>query len=166
MQMSELTNNDNCTIFRRGDIYYIINTQTDERGDPKPGRPAIIVSNDHTNAGSDCVEIVYLTTQPKRPMPTHVTLESKPDTLSIALCESVFTIRKDRLGQFMRPCSAEEMQRVNAALAVSLGLPVASRQPEEGNAAALKADLDFYRRMVGELLSRLQKNETRTVSIV
>ena len=36
------------------------------------GRPAVIISNDIGNNAGPVLEIVYLTTQEKKPLPTHV----------------------------------------------------------------------------------------------
>ena len=145
--------------YRRGDIYYVINISNDENGDPKPGRPAIIVSSDKTNAASDYVEVVYLTTQPKPPMPTHVTLIDNVGRTSTALCESVYTIRKDRLGQFMRHLLDEDMHRTDTALMVSLGIaPVSGENGED--VRHMREELAFYKRMTDELIARLQKGRT------
>lgn len=59
---------------KRGEIYYINRTDaTLQSGSEQyTGRPAIIVSNDKNNEFSTTAEVVYLTTQPKRNLPTHV----------------------------------------------------------------------------------------------
>lgn len=57
---------------KRGDIYYIANSKfyaTDPMNEA--GRPGIIVSSDKLNSHADVVEVVYLTTKDKHPMPTH-----------------------------------------------------------------------------------------------
>lgn len=105
----------------RGDIFYV------QKGfctgsEQEAGRPAIIVSNDTGNRYSTCVEVVYLTTQEKTPMPTHVSLVCKVQ--STALCEQVFTVAKERLSDFVRRCTDEEMQKIDKALMISLGIPM------------------------------------------
>lgn len=108
---------------KRGDIFYIANSKyyaTDPENEA--GRPAIIVSNDILNKNSSVVEVVYLTTRDKKPMPTHVGIICKiPST---ALCETIYTVTKDRIGDFIKSCSAEEMASIDKAMAVSLGLSV------------------------------------------
>lgn len=108
---------------KRGDIFYIANSKyyaTDPENEA--GRPAIIVSNDILNKSSSVVEVVYLTTRDKKPMPTHVGIVCKiPST---ALCETIYTVTKDRIGDFIKSCSAEEMAAIDKAMAVSLGLSV------------------------------------------
>lgn len=108
---------------KRGDIFYIANSKyyaTDPENEA--GRPAIVVSNDILNKNSSVVEVVYLTTRDKKPMPTHVGIICKiPST---ALCETIYTVTKDRIGDFIKSCSAEEMAAIDKAMAVSLGLSV------------------------------------------
>lgn len=112
---------------KRGDIFYIANSKyyaTDPENEA--GRPAIIVSNDILNKNSSVVEVVYLTTRDKKPMPTHVGIICKiPST---ALCETIYTVTKDRIGDFIKSCSAEEMASIDKAMAVSLGLSVSTER--------------------------------------
>ena len=106
---------------RRGDIFYITRGNANTMGSEQyPDRPAIIVSNDKCNEYSPCVEIVYMTTQEKKPMPTHV--EVMCHVPSIALCEGVQTISKDRVGSYIRSCTDREMKAIDDALLISLGL--------------------------------------------
>lgn len=112
---------------KRGDIFYIANSKyyaTDPENEA--GRPAIIVSNDILNKSSSVVEVVYLTTRDKKPMPTHVGIICKiPST---ALCETIYTVTKDRIGDFIKSCSAEEMTAIDKAIAISLGLSVSTER--------------------------------------
>ena len=59
----------------RGDIFYVNPSET-VGSEQRSGRPAIIVSNPLCNEHSPVVEVVYLTCQYKKPMPTHVRIES------------------------------------------------------------------------------------------
>ena len=54
----------------RGDIFYVNPSET-VGSEQRSGRPAIIVSNPLCNEHSPVVEVVYLTCQYKKPMPTH-----------------------------------------------------------------------------------------------
>lgn len=102
----------------RGEIYHIHRAETvghEQRGD----RPAVIVSNNTGNEHSPVVEVVYLTTQDKNPLPTHVQIRSSP-RYSIAMCEQIVTVDKSRLGDFLGRATEDEMQRIDKALAVSL----------------------------------------------
>ena len=106
---------------KRGDIFFIAKGNSNTIGSEQyPDRPAIIVSNDKCNEYSPCVEIVYMTTQEKKPLPTHV--EVMCHVPSIALCEGVQTISKDRVGDYIRSCTDREMRDIDDALLISLGL--------------------------------------------
>lgn len=56
----------------RGDIFYIANSGHVVGSEQRSGRPGIIVSNDLANKHSPNVSVVYLTSQEKKPLPTHV----------------------------------------------------------------------------------------------
>ena len=105
----------------RGDIYYIVSNYQEEGSEQRAGRPAVVVSNNMCNQHSGVVEIVYLTTQPKSDLPTHIDIRSatKP---SIALCEQICSVSKDRLGNYIGTCSEYELQMLDAALLISLGI--------------------------------------------
>ena len=56
---------------RRGDIFYIANSKCYATNpENEAGRPGIVVSCDELNENSPSVEVVYLTTKDKKPMPT------------------------------------------------------------------------------------------------
>lgn len=60
----------------RGDIWYIGNGYPAVGSEQRPGRPAVVVSNQQNNRYGEVVEVIYLTTAPKRDLPTHVTIRS------------------------------------------------------------------------------------------
>lgn len=103
----------------RGDVFYVKNfkgTGSEQSGE----RPAVIVSNDIGNKHSGICEVVYLTTKKKKPLPTHVSIMCRVP--SVALCEQVCTVSQERLGEFVRTCTDEEMKKIDKALAISLNL--------------------------------------------
>lgn len=106
---------------KRGEIYYIAPSPAVTGSEQVGGRPGIIVSNDIGNKHSAVVEVVYTTTQIKRPLPTHVEITSTPRK-SLALCEQIITVAKQRVGEYVGKLSEKEMELVNRALAISLGL--------------------------------------------
>lgn len=114
----------------RGDIFYISKGKTRTYGsEQEPDRPAVIVSNNTGNHFAPVVEVVYLTTQEKNPMPTHVDVMCHVP--SVALCEQIFTVYKDRLGGYIRSCTEKEMKEIDNALMISLGLDVDESTFEE-----------------------------------
>lgn len=108
----------------RGDIFYIQNTYSNVGSEQNSGRPAIVVSNDMGNQYAPVVSVVYLTTQEKKPLPTHVKIVCKQE--STALCEQIYTVAKERIGDFIRTASEEEMKQIDVALAASLGIELGS----------------------------------------
>ena len=114
-----------CGICYRGDIYYIMPGNAigcEQRG----GRPGIIVSNEKNNRYSPTVEVVLLTTRPKKPLPTHVPINSarRPST---ALCEQITTVSKERIGEYVGRLTPYEQSMVDIALAESISIPCAIR---------------------------------------
>ncbi|MBQ9169151.1 MAG: type II toxin-antitoxin system PemK/MazF family toxin [Oscillospiraceae bacterium] len=108
---------------KRGDIYWI--NESEYRKIPgscqAPNRPAIIVSNDANNSFANTLEIVYLTTAPKKDLPTHCIINSAivPST---ALCEQVSTISIEQIGRYIGTCTDKEMKAVNRRILISLGM--------------------------------------------
>ena len=104
----------------RGEIYFVSRGAT-TGSEQQAGRPAIVVSNEMCNIHSPTVEMVYLTSQPKADLPTHVTIRSTTKQ-STALCEQIMTIDASRLQEYIATCTAQEMALIDAALMISLGI--------------------------------------------
>lgn len=114
---------------RRGDIFYIEKYAT-VGSEQMAGRPALVVSNDKCNENADTIEIVYLTTAPKKDLPTHVTIRSTSRE-STALCEQVTTVSVTRVKDYMCSASAKEMAQIELALLISLDLNMGVREATE-----------------------------------
>lgn len=134
------------TTCKRGQLVWVANDFAG--GDKKPNRPAVIVSADSLNEQSDHVEIVYLTTQEKERAPWHVTIDAVE--LSTALCESVYTVAKSRLGSLIRWLAGNEMKAIEDGLRASLCLPADGKQTD----AKLEAERDVYRDLYLQLVER------------
>ena len=110
---------------KRGDIYY---------ADLSPGvgseqggiRPVLIVQNDVGNKFSPTVIAAAITSQRfKTSLPTHIQVNAHGCGLakdSIVLLEQVRTLDKKRLKEKMGNLDENDMNRVNQALSVSLGI--------------------------------------------
>lgn len=105
---------------RRGDIYYI-DKEIVYGSEQQGGRPGIIVSNNVGNVESEIVQVVYITTQPKNDLPTHVTIHSAKQ-ISTALCEQVWTISQGRVGDYVGRITEDEINKIDKALSISLGI--------------------------------------------
>jgi mRNA interferase MazF len=105
---------------KRGDIYYIAHRNT-VGSEMAKGRPAVIVSADALNDTAEVVEVVFLTTKPKKEMPTHVGINSTrlPST---ACCEQITTVSEALVGDYFGRCTDEEMADIDRALMASLDL--------------------------------------------
>lgn len=142
---------------KRGDIFYIANSKfysTDPTNEA--GRPGIIVSCDRLNEHSQAVEVVYLTTKDKKPMPTHVNIFCKVN--STALCETIYTVSKDRIGDYVRTCSAEEMAAIDKAMLHSLGIIIPSTEverEEELVETPILVERNLYKTLYEDLLSKV-----------
>lgn len=123
----------------RGDVFWIADTQTEVGSEYTKTRPAVIVSNEANNRYSANLEIVWLTTANKKPLPTHVTLYSAP-RVSVALCECVTTISKERLLEYYCTLTSEEMAHIDRAIRISLGLPEPAGKPEKTAASEKTPD--------------------------
>ena len=111
---------------KRGDIFYISREET-VGSEQHAGRPAIIVSNPVCNEHSPVVEVVFLTCQRKKPMPTHVRIESV-GRRSTALCEQITSVDVSRIGDYKGHVTDDEMREIDTALMCSLGLNPLSQQ--------------------------------------
>lgn len=148
----------------RGDIFFITEgtyTGSEQSG----GRPGVIVSNDLGNKHSPNVEVVFLTSREKKPMPTHVEVLCKVP--STALCENIQTVSKERLDTFIRSCTTSEMKNIDHALLCSLGLhapaavgggtQVSTSPSTEVSKAEIERDL--FKSLYEQLLDKVMVSE-------
>lgn len=108
---------------RRGEIYYIKKGNTTCTGSEMwSDRHAVIVSDDNINRYSNVVQVVYITTQPKKiRMPVHVDI-TEGDLTRTILCEQVTPVDKSRIAEFKGRLSAEQMKSVAKAITTGLSL--------------------------------------------
>ena len=116
---------------KRGEIYYI-----DERpitgSEQQAGRPGIIVSNDKCNASSDVVEVVFTTAQPKKWLPTHVSISATPRP-STALCEQPAPVAITRIGNYIGQVTPAEQANIDTALLIHFDLYIPPQEaPQTG----------------------------------
>ena len=114
---------------KRGDIYYA--DLSPVVGSEQGGlRPVLIVQNDVGNKYSPTVIAAAITSQiSKAKLPTHIDVFADSFGLakdSVILLEQIRTIDKKRLKEKMGHLDDALMSRVDDAISVSFGLPVAS----------------------------------------
>ena len=122
-------------IVRRGEIYYA--DLSPVVGREQGGmRPVLIVQNDVGNRYSPTVIAAAITSQQnKARLPTHIEIEARTYGLtknSVVLLEQVRTLDKRRLRERMGCVDEKAMQRVDGAIAVSLGLKAERDVTTEG----------------------------------
>lgn len=106
--------------YKRGDVIFVRDYRQTAGSEQDAVRPAVIVSNDTGNLFAPIVEVVFLTTQEKKPLPTHTTVMCKVP--STALCEQITTVSKERITEYIRTCTEKELQAIDRCIKISLGL--------------------------------------------
>ena len=127
---------------KRGDIFYA--DLSPVVGSEQGGiRPVLIVQNDVGNKFSPTVIAAAITSQKyKTDLPTHIKVNADGSGLardSIVLLEQVRTLDKRRLKERMGNLESWDMQRVDRALSVSLGIAGASMGGAAGGAVGSAA---------------------------
>jgi mRNA interferase MazF len=115
----------NLNAVKRGEIYYA--DLSGGKGSEQGGlRPVLIIQNDIGNKHSPTVIAAAITSQKdKSKLPTHIPLDSAKCGLakdSIVLLEQVRTLDKVRLREKMGSVDMTDMNAVNNAIQVSMGL--------------------------------------------
>lgn len=142
----------------RGDIFYVESVENCYGSEQRANRPGIVVSNDIANEHSPNVEMVFLTSQEKKPLPTHVEIITKVH--SIALCENIQTVSKERLREFLKSCTTTEMKKIDEALLISLGITAPVVGETEGSTpqllnAHIEIERNLYKSLYEQLLDRI-----------
>ncbi len=113
------------TILQRGDIFYAdLNGIEQSCGSEQKGRrPVLIIQNNIGNRYSPTTIVAVMTTKRKKPLPTHVKIRGVTGlkcTGTVCL-EQIKTIDKSRLEDYLGNVGAKTMQKIEKAIAVSLG---------------------------------------------
>lgn len=106
---------------RRGDIIYVDAPGTTTGSEQMGNRPAIVVSNNHGNRCSPNVEIIYMTTREKKPLPTHFFIMLNGNRCTV-MAEGITTISKQRIQKRIGYIGDIAVDKMNRCLAISVGL--------------------------------------------
>lgn len=133
----------NCSgVFLRGDIYYAdLDQGTASGSEQKGSRPVIIIQNDIGNRYSSTVIVAIITSQEKKPLPTHVEIYA-PSILkykSTICLEQIKTIDKSRLTKYLGSVDGDVIARLDKAISASVGLDV-SDDKAEAEPSAVRRD--------------------------
>ena len=130
------------TVFKRGDVFWFEKTFVVEEPSRNANEkirlradsivtPAIVVSNNRINEKSQKIDVVWLTKNPKRMSESNVLIESLKEP-STAVCGFVHTIEKSRATFWIGECTKDEMQRVDKAIAIGLGISPGMLEETQG----------------------------------
>ena len=108
------------TSIERGDVLWV-NFEPSLGGEIKKTRPAIIVSNNAANTHLNRVQVVPITSNTDRFYPGEALVSINGEKRK-AIASQLATASKLRLGARLGILGAEDLQRVDAAVAVQLGL--------------------------------------------
>lgn len=147
---------------RRGEIFYIARGGGATNGSEQfADRPAVVVSNDENNKHSGVIEVVYMTTQPKTDLPTHVTVRST-GRLSTVLCEQVSSVSTDRVNNYIGQVSEQEMKNIDIALMISLQLSGGGKTSKQYNETIQKQqeEIEYYRNKIQAMQQLLEEKKT------
>ena len=146
-------------MINRGEIYFIKRGGNYQGNEIAKDRPGVVISANHLNHGG-CVEVVYLTSQPKKDMDEHVVISINGRT-STVICEQICSVTEERLTNFYGRVSDLEMENIDNALMASLGL---SRKPESpvntrygADSGRLEIERDMYKGLYEQLLDKLTR---------
>ena len=146
---------------RRGEIFYIARGGATNGSEQFADRPAVVVSNDENNKHSGVIEVVYMTTQPKTDLPTHVTVRST-GRLSTVLREQVSSVSTDRVNNYIGQVSEQEMKNIDIALMISLQLSGGGKTSKQYNETIQKQqeEIEYYRNKIQAMQQSLEEKKT------
>ncbi len=104
----------------RGEVWWI-NFEPSVGGEVQKQRPAVVISNDQANRFANRLQVVPLTTKIARlhPGDTYVMLDGNQRK---AMASQLTTVSKLRVLNFVGRISREDLQKVEQAIKLQLGL--------------------------------------------
>ena len=155
----------------RGEIYWLLYENPDIPINNKAHRPVLVVSSNRGNEAYSFVQILSMTTQPKYGV-MFPQVEATGKT-SWVKCNEIQSVSKDSLDRYMGTLTEFEMEAVEKAMKISLGLDdsITAEENEEieklnDRIAELEDELDelviqrdTWKRMYGKAIDKLADKE-------
>jgi len=108
------------THIKRGEVYWV-NFDPSLGGEIQKTRPAVIISNNAANAVLNRLQVIPITSKADRLYPGEALIEVNGERRK-AMGDQLTTLSKVRLGNRLGEISSEDMERIEAAVMLQLGL--------------------------------------------
>lgn len=105
---------------KRGEVWWV-NFDPAIGEEIKKKRPAVIISNDYSNAYTKRVQVVPFTSNVSKVYPSEV-LVSVANRASKAMADQMMTVSKLRLSEKIADIKVEDMQKIEAVVCLQLGI--------------------------------------------
>lgn len=106
---------------KRGEVWWV-DFQGGEGGEIRKGRPALIISNDASNKHLNRVQMIPLTSVVEHVYPSEALVMVRGKKHK-AMADQLTTVSKNRLINRVGRLSKSDLERVEQAVRVQLGLP-------------------------------------------
>ena len=137
----------------RGDVFYMENTDGNEK-------PVIIITPDEIlEKNPDYVYTILMTTKEKDQAHTHVEVMCKVP--SVALCERIYRVNVDRIGEYIRSCTKEEIQKVDEAIMLTLGIAGNNNAADQERIKQLEEQLAKEKETSDRILTKFREETER-----
>lgn len=143
---------------RRGWVWMIEDKQSYDGHIQGGTRPWVVVSNDDCNKHSPVIHMAPVTSQPKKPLPTHVRFKNEKGMWNTILCEAIrpFNV-PDIKGRDMYKVSDDVLNSIGKAIGTQFGCvftPISYKDVE----SYYSAMEEFYKSEFDAKLSQMKKD--------